>query len=149
MGAGMALQPALAQPPKAASGTTPLALMPAATSEAIRKVAGNAILNRGRVTLELPELVDNGNGVSLVVRVDSPMTETDYVRAIHVFTEKNPQPNVVSIHLGPQAGVARVATRIRLADTQTVVAIAELSDGSFWYATADSVVTISSCLEEI
>ena len=123
--------------------------MPASTREAIRKVAGAASLNRGRVTLVVPELVDNGNGVALAVTVESPMTEQDFVKAIHVFTEKNPQPNVVSVHLGPQAGVASIATRIRLADTQTVVAIAEMSNGSFWYATADSVVTIASCLEDL
>jgi sulfur-oxidizing protein SoxY len=149
--AGMAIAPAaVAQiPPRASQRSTPLALMPQATRDAIRKVAGAAQLNRGKVNLELPQLVDNGNGVSLAVSVDSPMTDTDYVKAIHVFTEKNPQPNVISARLGPRAGRAGIATRIRLADTQTVVALCELSDGSFWYATADSVVTISSCLEEI
>ena len=76
------------------------------------------------------------------------MTEADHVRAVHVFTEKNPQPNVVSFHLGPRAGRARVATRIRLADSQTVVAICELSDGSFWSDSADIVVTLAACLED-
>ena len=72
----------------------------------------------------------------------------DRVRALHVFTEKNPQPDVVSVYFGPRAGRASVATRIRLADTQTVVAIAELADGSFWSARADVVVTLAACLEE-
>ena len=74
--------------------------------------------------LDLPPLIENGNAVPLTVDVESPMTAADHVRAIHVFTEKNPQPNVASFHLGPRAGRASVATRIRLADTQTVVAIA-------------------------
>jgi sulfur-oxidizing protein SoxY len=77
------------------------------------------------------------------------MTQTDYVKAIHVFTEKNPQPNVVSFHLGPRAGRATVATRIRLADSQTVTAIAQLSDGTFWSQNVDVVVTLAACLEVI
>ena len=101
------------------------------------------------MTLELPELVDNGNAVPLAVRVESPMTPTDYVKAIHVFTQKNPLPEVASFRLGPRAGRASVATRIRLADTQTVIAICELSDGSFWSGSADVVVTIAACLEEL
>ena len=83
----------------------------------------------------------------LAVSVESPMTAADHVRAIHVFTEKNPQPEVVSFHLGPRAGRASVATRVRLADTQTVVAVCELSDGSFWSGRADVVVTLAACLE--
>ena len=122
---------------------------PAATQEAIRRVVGTARINRGKVTLDLPALVDNGNAVSLAVRVDSPMTESEYVKAIHLFTEKNPQPDVASFHLGPRAGRASVATRIRLADTQTVIAICELSDGSFWSGSANTVVTLAACLEEI
>jgi sulfur-oxidizing protein SoxY len=83
-----------------------------------------------------------------VVKVESPMTVADHVKAIHVFTEKNPQPNVVSVFLGPRAGRASVSTRMRLADTQTVVAIGELSDGTFWSDRADVVVTLAACLEE-
>jgi sulfur-oxidizing protein SoxY len=150
--AGMALAPAaVAQIPPARAGQrlTPLALMPAATRDAIRKVAGAAPLNRGKVTLEIPPLVDNGNGVALTVTVDSPMTEADYVKAIHIFTEKNPLPDVASFRLGPRAGRASVATRVRLADTQTVIAICELSDGTFWSGSADTVVTIAACLEEL
>ena len=120
----------------------------AAMQEAIRKVVGPGRVSPGRVKLELPPLVENGNVVPLAVSVESPMTEADHVRAIHVFTEKNPQPEVVSFHLGPRAGRASVATRIRLADTQTVVAISELSDGSFWSARAPVVVTLAACLEE-
>ena len=126
----------------------PARATPEAMQEAIRKVAGPARINRGRVKLELPPLVENGNVVPLAVSVESPMTEADHVRAIHVFTERNPQPDVLSVRLGPRAGRARVATRIRLAHTQTVVAIGELSDGSWWSDSADVVVTLAACLEE-
>jgi|SRR5512134_1758051 sulfur-oxidizing protein SoxY len=126
----------------------PARATPEAMQEAIRKVAGPARINRGRVKLELPPLVENGNVVPLAVGVESPMTEADHVRAIHVFTERNPQPDVLSVRLGPRAGRARVATRIRLAHTQTVVAIGELSDGSWWSDSADVVVTLAACLEE-
>jgi sulfur-oxidizing protein SoxY len=115
--------------------------------EAIRKVVGGARVTAGKVKLELPPLSENGNAVPLAVRVESPMTAADHVRAIHVFTERNPQPDVATFRLGPRAGHARVATRIRLADTQTVVAIAELSDGSFWSGSAEVIVTLAACLE--
>jgi sulfur-oxidizing protein SoxY len=106
-------------------------------------------LNPGKVTLELPPLSENGNVVPLRVAVTSPMSEADHVRAIHVVTEKNPQPYVASFRLGPRAGRAVVDTRVRLADTQAVTAIAELSDGSFWTASANVVVTLAACLEEL
>src|SRR5688572_24023886 len=126
----------------------PARATPVAMQEAIRKVVGDARVSPGRVKLELPPLVENGNAVPLTIGVESPMTAADHVRAIHVFTEKNPQPNVVSVRLGPRAGRASVSTRIRLADTQTVHAVAELSDGSFWSGTAEVVVTLSACLED-
>jgi sulfur-oxidizing protein SoxY len=126
----------------------PAAATPAEMQEAIRKVVGTARVTPGRVKLELPPLVENGNTVPLAVGVESAMTEAEHVRAIHVFTEKNPQPNVITFHLVPRAGRAKVATRIRLADTQTVVAIAQMSDGSFWSDEVDVVVTLPACLEE-
>jgi sulfur-oxidizing protein SoxY len=91
--------------------------------------------------------VENGNVVPCAVTVESPMTSDDYVRAIHIFNEKNPQPNVISIKLGSRAGRANISTRIRLQDTQTIVAIAELSDGTFWSDRADVVITLGACLE--
>ena len=121
---------------------------PATMQEAIQKVVGGASLNSGGVKLDLPPLVENGNVVPLTVSVESAMTDADYVRAIHVFTEKNPLPDVVAFRFGPRAGRASVATRIRLADTQTVIALAELSDGSFRSATASVVVTLAACLED-
>jgi sulfur-oxidizing protein SoxY len=120
----------------------------AAFQAALRNIVGDSQLRRGRVKLQLPPLIDNGNSVPLSVAVESPMTATDHVVAIHVLTEKNPLPDVVSVHLGPRAGRARLSTRVRLADTQSVLAIAQLSDGSFWSDSAEVVVTLSACLEE-
>jgi sulfur-oxidizing protein SoxY len=114
---------------------------------AIRSVVGTAAVRKGRVHLDVPPVVENGNTVSLVVTVDSPMTATDYVKAIYVFNEKNPLPNVIAIHLGARAGKAKISTRFRLADSQTVTAIAEMSDGTFWSATADAIVTLAACVE--
>ena len=126
----------------------PAGATPEAMQDAIRKVAGSARISPGKVKLELPPLVENGNAVPITVSVEHPMTQADHVRAIHVFTEKNPQPDVVSFRLGPRAGRASVGTRIRLADTQTVIAICELSDGSFWSGSGAVVVTLAACLEE-
>jgi len=121
---------------------------PEAMAAAIAKVVGGAPVREGRVSLDLPPLVENGSTVPLVVSVDSPMSETDYVRAIHVFNEKNPQPNVFTARLGPRNGRAVVGTRIKLGDSQKIVAIAETSGGQFWSARADVIVTLAACLEE-
>ena len=126
----------------------PAMATPAAMDEAIRKVVGSSKVSKGRVTLELPPLSENGNTVPLTVSVESPMTQAEHVRTIHIFTELNPQPDVVSFRFGPRAGRARVSTRIRLANTQTVTAIGELSDGSFWSTSAAVVVTLAACLED-
>ncbi len=130
-----------------ALGAAPVRATPAEAREAIANVTRGAPVQPGRVTLDLPPLVENGNSVPLSIRVDSPMTATDYVKAVHVFVEKNPQPFVASFHLGPRAGLASVSTRIRLADSQTVTAVCEMSDGSFWSGSADSVVTLAACTE--
>jgi sulfur-oxidizing protein SoxY len=121
---------------------------PGQMEAAIRSVAGQAKIQKGRVMLDLPPLVENGNTVSMSVTVDSPMTRENHVKAIHVFNEKNPQPNVITVRLGPRAGKAQVSTRIRLADTQKVIAIAEMSDGSFWSDTQEVIVTLAACLED-
>jgi sulfur-oxidizing protein SoxY len=121
---------------------------PEAMQQALRKLTGNAKDSRGKVKLDIPPLIDNGNAVPMSVSVESPMTQAEHVKAIHVVTERNPQPNVVSVYLGPRAGRARMTTRIRIATSQTVTAVAELSDGTFWSGTADVVVTLSACLEE-
>jgi sulfur-oxidizing protein SoxY len=121
---------------------------PAAMQEAVRKVIGAAQVRQGRVKLDVPPLIDNGNSIPLSVVVDSPMTAADHVKAVHVFAERNPLPNILSVQLTPRSGRARVATRVRLADTGTVLAIAQMSDGSFWSDSAHVVVTLSACLEE-
>ena len=119
-----------------------------ALDEAIRKVVGGAQVRQGKVKLDIPPLIDNGNTVPIVVTVESPMTAAEHVKAIHLFTEKNPQPYVIAAHLGPRSGRARVVTRARIADTGKVIAIAQLSDGSFWSETVSVVVTLSACLED-
>ncbi len=127
----------------------PAKATPAMMASAIRDVTGAAVVRTGKVKLDVPPLVENGNTVPMTVSVTSPMTAEDHVRSIHVFVEKNPQPNVGNYVLGPRAGRAQVSTRIRLADSQKVVAIAKLSDGSFWSATVDVVVTLAACTEEV
>jgi sulfur-oxidizing protein SoxY len=126
----------------------PAAATPEMMKDAVRAVIGEAPVKKGKVKLDLPPLVENGNSVPCTVAVESPMTASDYVKAIHIFNEKNPQPNVISVKLGPRAGRASFSTRIRLADSQTVTAIAELSDGSFWSDDIDVIVTLAACVEE-
>src|SRR5437764_6276464 len=101
----------------------PARATPATMKAAIRTAVGEAEVKKGKVHIDVPALVENGNSVALTIQVDSPMTETDHVKAIHVFNELNPQPNVISVSIGPHAGVAKIATRFRLADTQSIVAI--------------------------
>ena len=122
---------------------------PEAMAAAIKEVVGDTAIREGRVTLDVPPLIENGNTVPVTVSVESPMSEADHVKAIHVFNEKNPQPKVISVALGPRAGKAQVSTRIRLADAQRVVGIAEMSDGSFWSGEANVVVTIAACVEVV
>jgi sulfur-oxidizing protein SoxY len=122
---------------------------PETMATVIRALTGGATVQTGRVKLDIPPLVENGNSVPMTVTVTSPMTSTDYVKSIHVFNEKNPQPNLGNFYLGPRAGRAQVATRVRLADSQKIVAIAKLSDGSLWSVTAEVVVTLAACTEEV
>ena len=125
----------------------PASATPEKMQAAIKAVVGGAPVKKGRVTLDIPPLVENGNTVAMSVTVESPMTATDRVKVVHVFNEKNPQPNVIDAHFGPRAARAAFSTRIRLADTQTLVAIAEMSDGSFWSDSIDVIVTLAACLE--
>jgi sulfur-oxidizing protein SoxY len=139
----------------ALAGTVPLITVrpveatPAMLNTAIRNLVGEGQLRTGKVKLDIPPLVENGNAVPMTVSVASPMTEDDHVKSIHIFNEKNPQPFIGNFHLTPSAGRAQVSTRIRLADSQKVVAIAEMSDGSFWSASVDVVVTLAACTEEL
>lgn len=126
----------------------PLLAAPEAMQELIRRIIGDAALQIGKVRLDVPALVENGNTVPLMVSVESPMTEKDHVKAIHIINEKNPQPHVISVRLGPPAGRAMLSTRIKLKDSQQLIAIAETSDGSFWSGTADVIVTLAACVED-
>jgi sulfur-oxidizing protein SoxY len=120
---------------------------PAKMQEAIRAFAGERPLAPGLVKLEIPPLVENGNSVPVAVSVESPMTPESHVRRIALFNEKNPQSDVAVFHLSPRSGRAAVQTRMRLADSQTVIAVAELSDGRLFTASADVIVTLAACLE--
>ena len=125
----------------------PAGATPEAMRAVMRTIVGDAPVKKGRVKLDLPPLVENGNTVPMTVVVDSPMTARDYVKAIHVLNEKNPQPHVINVYLGPKAAKATFSTRIKLGDTQRVTAIAQMSDGSFWIGDQDVIVTIAACLE--
>jgi sulfur-oxidizing protein SoxY len=127
----------------------PAQATPAMLATAIRNVVGAATVRTGKVKLDVPPLVENGNTVPMTVTVTSPMSAEDYVKSIHVFNEKNPQPNIGNFYLGPRAGRAQISTRIRLADSQKIVAIARLSDDSFWSVSADVIVTLAACTEEV
>ena len=127
----------------------PAEATPAMLATAIRNVVGEAPVRIGKVKLDVPPLVENGNTVPMTISVQNPMTANDYVKSIHVFNEKNPQPNVGNFYLGPHAGRAQISTRIRLADSQKIVAIARLSDDSFWSTSVDVVVTLAACTEEV
>ena len=111
----------------------------------LEKITGGAPLRNGRVRLEIPALADNGNSVSLRVVVDSPMTPADHVKSLHLVAPKNPRPGVASFFFGAGAGKPQLTTRIRLSGSQGVMAIAAMSDGSFWSATTEVAVTVSAC----
>jgi sulfur-oxidizing protein SoxY len=111
-------------------------------------VTNGAPVRKGRVTLVLPQLADNGNSVPIRITVDSPMTAADHVVSIHLYSERNPVRNMANFYLGPRAGRAEINSRVRLAGSQRVTAVAKLSDGSFWYDAAPIVVTLSACLDE-
>ena len=113
----------------------------------VANIAAGRAIKPGRVKLTLPELAENGNVVSLAVDVESPMTAADHVKTIHVVAGQNPLANVARFHLTPRAGRARVATNIRLATTQTVIALAEMSDGTLWSGEAAVLVTLSACID--
>jgi sulfur-oxidizing protein SoxY len=118
-------------------------------ASAIRNVTGGAAVKTGKVKLDVPPLVENGNTVPLTVIVNHPMAPEDHVRSIHVFNEKNPQPNIGNFYFTPNGGRPQISTRVRLADSQKVIAIAKLSDGTFWSASVDVVVTLAACTEEV
>ncbi|MGF1474108.1 MAG: SoxY-related AACIE arm protein [Geminicoccaceae bacterium] len=121
---------------------------PEEVEQEIRALFGERAIEEGRVVLEIPPLAENGNSVPLTVSVpDSPMTAEDHVRSISVFAEHNPLPVVGRFFMGPRSGQAEISTRIRLADSQTLLAVAEMSDGSLFKATAETIVTLAACID--
>jgi len=127
----------------------PVHATPETMRAAIAAVAAGRPMREGKVTLDIQPLVDNGNTVPMRVSVESRMVGSDRVRAIHVFNERNPQPHVLSVSFGPLAGRASIATRIKLGDSQKVVALAEMQDGTLWTASVDVIVTLAACVEGI
>lgn len=118
------------------------------TAKAIRAFTNGAPVTSGKVVIEVAPLVENGNSVALAVSVESPMTAENHVKTIALFNEKNPQPEIARFHLSPRSGSSRVETRIRLATTQYITAVAQMSDGSFWSNEIEVIVTIAACTEE-
>ena len=117
---------------------------PQAAAELLRKLV-KGVPQQGRVTLQAPDIADNGNAVPLTVSVASPMTEADHVVAIHVVADGNPNPGVISVRLGPQNGRAEISLRIRLATSERVIAVAEMKDGSLWVGSREVAVTVGGC----
>ena len=144
LGAGLAMvlvSPALAQ--IQGMGMAPGKQM----AEAIAEFAKGQRVQTGRVKLEIAELVDNGNVVPVSVSVDSPMSAADHVLQIALFNDRNPQRDVVRFSLTPASGMAQVQTRIRLATSQQLVALARMRDGSQWSHHVDVLVTLAACIE--
>ena len=114
---------------------------------AVRQWAGGQPVREGRVTLDIAPLVENGNAVPVLIQVDSPMIAGDHVQEIVLFNERNPQRDMLRCQLGPLSGKAQLASRVRLATSQQLVALARLSDGSLWSRHVDVIVTLAACVE--
>ncbi|MBM3557066.1 MAG: sulfur oxidation protein SoxY [Alphaproteobacteria bacterium] len=113
----------------------------------IKEIAGATPIRKGRVKIDLPVLVESANSVSLRVSVEQSLPHDQRVLSFHVFAEGNPLPNVAHFHFGPRAGRRMVATRIRLADSQTVIALAKCADGSIWLDSIEVLVALAACLD--
>ncbi len=125
----------------------PVAASDEQMAEAMTRVLGQTKPKQGRVAIDIPPLAENGNSVPLTVTVESPMTAADHVKSIYLFSPVNPAPDIAHFHIGPRSGVSRVQTSIRLANTQTISAVAVMSDGSAWMQTAEVIVTLSACID--
>jgi sulfur-oxidizing protein SoxY len=113
----------------------------------VREITGGAVLSAGKVVIDTPRLADNGHSVPMKVSVDNPMTAANHVRSITLLSPRNPRPLIAKFTLGPRSGRAEISTRVRLNGSQVVLAIAQLSDGTFWSGTAEVEVTESACLD--
>jgi sulfur-oxidizing protein SoxY len=118
---------------------------PEDVAAAIKKLYGDKAIAAGKVKLEMPQIAENGNVVPLTLTVDSPMTDADYVKAVHVFAEGNPIPTVATFYFTPMSGKAVCSTRIRMATTQNIVAVAETSKGELFTGKTEVKVTIGGC----
>ncbi|MCZ0734917.1 thiosulfate oxidation carrier protein SoxY [Phreatobacter sp. AB_2022a] len=116
-----------------------------AVEDELKKLYGGKTMAEGRVKLDVPQIAENGLVVPVTVEVESPMTEADYVKAVHVFADGNPQPGVFTFRFSPECGRAAASTRMRLAQTQNIVCVAEMSDGSLFTTKAEVKVTIGGC----
>jgi sulfur-oxidizing protein SoxY len=125
----------------------PAQATPESLQAALKDFTRGAPISDGKVTLDIAPLVENGNAVPVTVAVASAMTASEHVRRIALFTERNPQPEVAVFYLGAVCPRAQVATRMRMATSQTVLAVAELSDGSFWQKRVNILVTLAACVE--
>lgn len=139
LGAGAAA--GLAILPRGASATTEM------RDQVLKELTKGAPIKDERVSLTIPGIAENGLSVYTTVAVESPMTEADYVRAIHILSEKNPIAHLMTFHLTPRSGVAKVSTNIRLAESQQVTALAEMSDGTFWRDRKDVVIALGACAD--
>ena len=136
------------------TATTALLATPAGATKsdvaaAIAALTKGAPIRPGRVRLDLPLLVENGNTVAMTIDVPDPLPAHQRVLSLHAFAEGNPLPNVINAHFGPRAGLPRLSTRIRLATSQTVIAIAACADGTFWSDSVDLLVTLAACVDDI
>jgi sulfur-oxidizing protein SoxY len=122
----------------------PVSATPEEMAAAIKAFTGGAALREGKVSFDIAQLIDNGNAVPVTVAVDS---DAGHVAAIAIFNEKNPHTEVAVFTLGPRAGKAEVSTRIRLATSQRLVAIARMDDGAYWSRSVDVIVTLAACIE--
>jgi len=129
----------------AALGLGPVLAKSDGINEQVSKFTGGKTAKEGKLTLDMPEIAENGNTVPLTINVESPMTEGDYVKQVLIIAESNPNPSVGTFHFTPSSGKAEASTRIRLAKTQNVIAVAEMSDGSFYTAKREVKVTIGGC----
>jgi sulfur-oxidizing protein SoxY len=114
-------------------------------ADQIAKFTGGKTAEKGKISIELPEIAENGNTVPLSVTVDSTMTADDYVSDVMVVSEGNPNPGVVTFHFTPQSGKAEASTRIRLAATQNIVVVAKTSKGAYFTGQKLVKVTIGGC----
>jgi sulfur-oxidizing protein SoxY len=139
MVAGGAAAAALMLTPRLASAT------PTQVEAEIGKLYAGKALGEGKIKLDLPTIAENGLVVPLNFEVESPMSDKDYVKAVHVFADGNPNPGVASFYFTPMMPKAAAQIRMRLAQTQSIVAVAEMSDGSLYTAKREVKVTIGGC----